>query len=668
MDNSKESIERLCHQFLPDIVDLLRFLRTYNMKETETCFRRECHSLVNTLNKTSVTNEDQSIPNSINVNDYFVVYSYLSNFIFNSPYQIELMQFLFPLFVHLYLDLLEHNYINECQQFYKQFVHSTFYSLHSEFFNQLKLISQSSKHLRQCTLTKAFRTSRFFLRLSMTSCKELQNFIDYTKNLTKINSQFYLTPSQISLLLSIFQQYIKVDINQQIFTSSNIVRYQTSEQPMTPIFVHTNLANKIQFTRLYTGLFPLQSLPGDSNRSSAQYSQLNRGDLSSSYPQINYNRLPNTNDLNNIPRLGPHQLPSICLFTLKNSKQIINCINLSNDCRLLAVGFQSSEILICSLNPNNKLYSMKSTKELRHLLNKSTRNYNLDTTSFIETSNERVLIGHTSAIFTLAFEPTKQTYLLSGSQDCTIRLWHLTIWSCLIVYKMHFQPILDGKFNLEFSLLFFLLISVAFAPIGHIFASCSVDGLICLWTIDKINPFRIYPEYGYSGPINLVVFHPNSNYLASAHNDHTIHLWNIQNENALVRIFNGHRHQISSLCFSPNGHFLISGCWNGEIILWDIQHNLQIAHLFLHKQAISSIEFSPLTGTLLLISSIDSTISLWNCFMITKIYDEKLTDSMNKNISSHKILLNVFKTKNIPIFHIKFSKENILYAIGLTNE
>ncbi|CAF4414899.1 unnamed protein product, partial [Adineta steineri] len=58
------------------------------------------------------------------------------------------------------------------------------------------------------------------------------------------------------------------DINQQIFTSSNIVRYQTSEQPMTPIFVHTNLANKIQFTRLYTGLFPLQSLPGDSNRSS----------------------------------------------------------------------------------------------------------------------------------------------------------------------------------------------------------------------------------------------------------------------------------------------------------------------------------------------------------------------------------------------------------------
>ncbi|CAF4905940.1 unnamed protein product [Rotaria sp. Silwood1] len=41
------------------------------------------------------------------------------------------------------------------------------------------------------------------------------------------------------------------------------------------------------------------------------------------------------------------------------------------------------------------------------------------------------------------------------------------------------------------------------------------------------------PEYGRSGPIDLVEFHPNSNYLASAHNDDTIHLWNIHNQNSL---------------------------------------------------------------------------------------------------------------------------------------
>jgi WD40 repeat protein len=276
----------------------------------------------------------------------------------------------------------------------------------------------------------------------MTSCTELQNFIDNIKNLTN------LTSLQISLLLSIFQQYVKIDINQQLFTPSNIVRFQTIEQPMTPIFVHTTLANKIQFTRLYTGIFPLQSLPIDSNQLSGnEISQSNRRDLSLSYSQMNYNH---------IPRLGPHQLPSICLFTLKTTKQIINCIILSNDCHLLAIGFQSSEILICSLNPTNKLYSMKSVKELRHLLSNSiNQDHILNTISSIETSNERVLIGHTAAIFALAFEPIKQIYLLSGSQDCTIRLWHLSTWSCLVVYKMHFQPIFNSKFDLKN--LFFLV-------------------------------------------------------------------------------------------------------------------------------------------------------------------------------------------------------------------
>ena len=243
-----------------EIDDLLRFLQNNNLKETEICFRRECHSLIH-------TSINQCLRNSANVNDYFIVYSYLSNFILNSPYQIELIQFLFPVFVHLYLDLIEYNYINECQQFYKQFVHSTFHSLHSEFFYQLKLISKSSKHLYQCSLTNTFRTSRFFLRLSMTSCTELQNFIDYTK----LNSKSYLTSAQISLLLSIFQQYLKVDINQQLFTPSNIVHFQTIEQPMTPIFVHTILANKIQFTRLYTGIFPLSN---DPNRLSSKVFKL----------------------------------------------------------------------------------------------------------------------------------------------------------------------------------------------------------------------------------------------------------------------------------------------------------------------------------------------------------------------------------------------------------
>jgi len=393
-----------------DIAEVFRLLQFYYFKETEICLRHEYYS--NSL-----------LRNETTVNDYFVVYSYLTKFIFQSAYQLELIQFLFPIFVHLFLDLIQSNSIFECQQFYRTFLyHSTFHSLHSEFFYQLKLISYSSKHFSQCPLTDAFRTSRFFLRLSMTSCTELQNFLDQTKNAIQSNLPTDLTSSQMSLLLSIIHQYLKIDINQQLFTPSNTVHYQTIEQPMTPIFVHTTLASQIQFTRLYTGIFPLQSLPIDRN-------------LPSTYQQIHYN-----NDFNHIPRLGLHQLPSICLFSLK-TKQIINCLVLSDDCQLLAIGFQSSEILVCSMNPTNKLHSMKSVKELRQLQT----NFHQENLLNTSVSNERLLIGHQGPILTLAFQITKQNYLLSGSHDCTVRLWHLVTWSCLVVYKMHFQPVLNGK-------------------------------------------------------------------------------------------------------------------------------------------------------------------------------------------------------------------------------
>ena len=236
--------------------ELLRFFRHYQLKDTEWCFRRECPSLVN---------------------DYFLLYKYLEKFILHSPYQLELIQFLFPLFVHFYLDLIEHDYIEESEQFYNEFAHQTILEeLHEEFFYQLKLVSRSSTHLHRCYLTDTFRTSRFFLRLSMTSCSEIQTYLDSMKNRLKFQTKCDLTSTQISLLLSIFQQYLKVDINKQVFTPSTIVRYHTIEQVMTPLFVHTHLAHTIQFTRLYTGVFPLQSLPIEANRYSGRIEEIRR--------------------------------------------------------------------------------------------------------------------------------------------------------------------------------------------------------------------------------------------------------------------------------------------------------------------------------------------------------------------------------------------------------
>lgn len=255
------SMDRSCDGFSPEMADLLGFLRTHEMKETELSLRREYHSLI--------TPELSSPRSSVNVNDYFVVYSCLSTFILHSVYRIELMQFLFPIFVHFYLSLLEEDYIDECQQFYYRFAHATpLESLHDAFFYQLRLVARASKHLDRSPLVDSFRASRFFLRLSMTSCTEIQHYMDSMKNQIRLHSRSELNAGQIALLQSIFQRILKVDINKQSFAPSNTVRFQTSEQTMTPLFVHSNVANAIQFTRLYTAVFPLQATASEANRSS----------------------------------------------------------------------------------------------------------------------------------------------------------------------------------------------------------------------------------------------------------------------------------------------------------------------------------------------------------------------------------------------------------------
>ncbi|CAF1226712.1 unnamed protein product [Rotaria sp. Silwood1] len=74
--------------------------------------------------------------------------------------------------------------------------------------------------------------------------------------------------------------------------------------------------------------------------------------------------------------------------------------------------------------------------------------------------NQRLLCGHTGPIYDLSMSREKW-FLLSCSEDCTIRLWSLLTWTCLITFRGHTQPVFDVQF-------------------GHYFASCSLDKTVRL--------------------------------------------------------------------------------------------------------------------------------------------------------------------------------------------
>lgn len=54
----------------------------------------------------------------------------------------------------------------------------------------------------------------------------------------------------------------------------------------------------------------------------------------------------------------------------------------------------------------------------------------------IKEQSEFTLIGHAGPVYSLSFS-LDDKYLLSGSQDCTVRRWSMQTRSCMVVYHSH---------------------------------------------------------------------------------------------------------------------------------------------------------------------------------------------------------------------------------------
>ena len=110
---------------------------------------------------------------------------------------------------------------------------------------------------------------------------------------------------------------------------------------------------------------------------------------------------------------------------------------------------------------------------------------------------------------------------------------------------------------------------IAFSPDGQILAISSDDGLR-LWSLAKDRQFHL--RQGATLSTRLSAFSPDGRWLASAHPNYTICLWELTGAGEIVlrHTLAQHTNLISALLFSPDSHTLFSAGYDDTLRRWAV--------------------------------------------------------------------------------------------------
>jgi len=229
-----------------------------------------------------------------------------------------------------------------------------------------------------------------------------------------------------------------------------------------------------------------------------------------------------------------------------------------------------------------------------------------DVTIWDATTREPVMEpfeDHSSTVNSVAFSPDSKI-LASADDDGKLILLDVR------THQTIGEPILGDLGSIN---------SLAFSPDGNILAAGCDESSIILWDVSNPISLKVITKYAkensvaaHTGPVNSVVFSPDSKILASGSEDNMIILWNVATGQPIGQPITGHSGSVTSVAFSPNGKMLASVGFDKTVILWDVETKRPIGQpLRGSQEIIYGVAFSP-DGKTLASGGGSKSVMIWD--------------------------------------------------------
>jgi len=242
-------------------------------------------------------------------------------------------------------------------------------------------------------------------------------------------------------------------------------------------------------------------------------------------------------------------------------------------------------------------------------------------------------VGHTESVGAVAMSKRSSDFLVSGSQDKTLKVWNLlpaqenlgksspSPQACptLRTIKAH-----DAEIN-----------TVAIAPNDALIATGSRDKLVKLWTRDNLQLRGVLR--GHRRGIWSVQFSPVDRCVASSSADKTIKIWSLSDYSCL-RTLEGHTGSVLKVAFLTRGMQLLSTGSDGLVKLWTIKTNECVRTLEHHDDKVWALA-TQADGARLVTGDGDSKLTIWED--VTQVEKEEAQQDREQQLLREQQLSNL---------------------------